>query len=154
LKKIKPGNLEQAVLKTAEGMEFKVPQGELVQEMNVLKNGIEKGAAKIEQKIEWVRYPKHIPPMNIKEWKKIIKLTKNSEALYHPDVNIKELELYAWANGKQVAIPGKNYKVYKFDKIIGANNGKETCYIRVECNGGFIHGHPILEERYLGYIKK
>ena len=42
LKKIKPGNLEQAVLKTAEGLEVKAPHAELAQETNVLQNAAEK----------------------------------------------------------------------------------------------------------------
>lgn len=40
---------------------------------------------------------------------------------------------------------GKNahYKVYDAGKIIGASEGIDTPYIRVECFQGVIHGHPI-----------
>jgi hypothetical protein len=56
-------------------------------------------------------------------------------------------------HGIPVTIPGKNYKVFKCDRIIGAKSGKETCYIRVECSANTIHGHPILESDYLWYLK-
>lgn len=96
-------------------------------------------------------YPKHIPPKN-KTWKDIIALTEHGDALYKPDINIKELELYAWGHGTPTT-NGKNWKVFKSDKIIGANTGKETCYMRVECSANTIHGHPITETKYFELIK-
>lgn len=46
---------------------------------------------------------------------------------------------------------GKNvhYKVYDAGKIIGASEGIDTPYIRVECSQGVIHGHPITKKEYL-----
>ncbi len=67
-------------------------------------------------------------------------------------MNIKELELNAWKYGQKTT-NGKNWKVFKSNEIIGANSGKETCFMRVECSANTIHGHPILESQYLELIK-
>lgn len=105
------------------------------------------------EKLEWSPHGfKHKPRANL-SWKEIIKSTQHGDAMYKPGINIQELELHAWSHGQQVSIPGKNYKVFKHNKIVGANSGKETCYMRVECNTNTIHGHPILESSYLRYLK-
>ena len=105
------------------------------------------------QEVEWAsNYPKHRPPKRV-SWKEIMKTTKHGPAKYKPEINIRDLELHAWGHGQKVTIPGKNWKVLKYDKVIGANSGKETCYMRVECSANVIHGHPILEKDYLRYLK-
>ena len=47
----------------------------------------------------------------------------------------------------------KNWKVKAYDRIIGATNGKETRYVRIENSVGTIHGHPITESEYLKLLK-
>lgn len=70
---------------------------------------------------------------------------------YKPDLDIQELELYAWHYGKKVT-NGKNWKVFKFDFIVGAMSGKETLCVLIKCKNNTIHGHPILECEYLELI--
>jgi len=41
----------------------------------------------------------------------------------------------------------------KFDKVVGASNGIETQYVRVEMSANTIHGHPITKAEYLKLIK-
>ncbi len=53
-----------------------------------------------------------------------------------------------WEYGEKVTIPGKNWKVMKFDKVIGANGGKETTFMRIECSANTVHGRD-----YLRYLK-
>lgn len=55
--------------------------------------------------------------------------------------------MHAWKYGKPTT-NSKNWKVFKADQIIGANSGKETCYMGIECSANTIHGHPILESKY------
>ncbi len=103
------------------------------------------------EKLDWTNHRgKHVPPKDL-SWKKIVESTKYESAKYKHEINIKELEFYVWENGQKTT-NNKNWKVFKFDKIIGAKKGKETPYIRVECNTNTIHGHPILEHEYLEYI--
>lgn len=47
----------------------------------------------------------------------------------------------------------KNWKVKAYDKIIGATEGKETCYVRIECSSNTIHGHPISRKEYNKLLK-
>lgn len=110
------------------------------------------GLSNVKEKLEWTNHRfKHVPPKNL-SWKEVIKATKNSDALYKPGINIKELELYAWQHGTQTT-RGKNWKVFKAAEIIGANEGKETVFMRVECSANTVHGHPILEAEYWEYLK-
>ncbi len=146
-------------LVTPEGFVFKAPHA--AKESGVLKNAADKvkGTTKkvvegVTEQVEWAsHYPKHRPPKNV-GWKEIMKSTKHGAALYKPSIDIKQLELHAWQHGQKVTTPGKNWKVFKCDRIIGANSGKETCYIRVECSANVVHGHPISESNYLRYLKK
>lgn len=71
---------------------------------------------------------------------------------YRSEVNIEALELHAWQHG-QIITNNKNWKVFNAGKIIGAKSGKETMCMRVECSANTIHGHPILENEYWGYLK-
>lgn len=59
----------------------------------------------------------------------------------------------AWETGTIVK-NGKNWKVKKYDGIIGASGGKETQYIRIENNSGTIHGHPITESEYMKLLRE
>lgn len=85
-------------------------------------------------------------------WKEVIKITEYGDALYKPEINIQELEFYAWQNGIPTT-DGRNRKVFKAQEVIGAKRGKETIFMRVECNTNTIHGHPILEDDYKRYLK-
>ena len=48
---------------------------------------------------------------------------------------------------------GKNWKVQRYDDIIGATNGKETQFGRIENSANTIHGHPISESEYFKLLK-
>lgn len=110
------------------------------------------GSSNVKEKLEWTSHRfKHVPPKNL-SWKEVIKATKNSDALYKPGINIKELELYAWEHGTPTT-RGKNWKVFKAAEVIGANEGKETVFMRIECSVNTVHGHPILEAEYWEYLK-
>ena len=67
-----------------------------------------------------------------------------------PEIHIESLERTAWIKGTPVSSFGKNvhYKVYDTGKIIGASEGIDTPYIRVECSQGVIDGHPITKKEY------
>lgn len=85
-------------------------------------------------------------------WSKIRKAIKNGESVkYKPEIHIESIERTAWTKGTPVLSFGKNvhYKVYDAGKIIGASEGIDTPYIRVECSQGVIHGHPITKKEYL-----
>jgi hypothetical protein len=157
------GNDSQVVL--ADGGTASISPEQLAEDANVLARNSNKasstGKSEVSapvgaaggEKVKWAsHYPKHRPPKNV-SWKDIIKSTKHDAAKYKPGIDIKQLELHAWEQGQKVTIPGKNWKVFKCDKVIGANSGKETCFMRVECSVNVIHGHPILEKDYLRYLK-
>ncbi|WP_251561283.1 RHS repeat-associated core domain-containing protein [Paenibacillus pasadenensis] len=120
--------------------------------VEVLKNG-NKVRAEVSSSVKWKFYTKHIPQKNL-SWNAIIKSTANgANARYKPGIDIESLERYAWEYGTQ-ANNRDLFKVIKFDKVIGASDGKETVYMRVEMNSmGEIHGHPISEDRFKKYLK-
>ncbi len=91
---------------------------------------------------------KHAAAKNV-PWQKIVKSTKSGAAKFMQGMDVEKLTKEAWDNGQEVTT-GKPWKVYKSDKIIGANSGKETQYMRVELSETTkeIHGHPILEAEY------
>jgi hypothetical protein len=50
--------------------------------------------------------------------------------------------------------PGKiDWKAYDNKKIIGAKDGIETPYMRIEISANTIHGHPITPEEFITYTK-
>lgn len=86
-------------------------------------------------------------------WKQVIKSTKSGPAKYHTSiVDIEAFEREAWSTGIPVTNE-KNWKVKKYDTIIGATEGKETYYVRIECSADTIHGHPISESEYNKLLK-
>ncbi|UEX72898.1 RHS domain-containing protein [Escherichia fergusonii] len=90
---------------------------------------------------EWTNHGyKHFPPKN-KSWKDIIKSTKSGPAKYSPDIDIKTLEYDVFNTGTPVT-NGKPWKVKDMGKVIGASEGKESQWVRVELSGG-TNGHPI-----------
>jgi hypothetical protein len=58
----------------------------------------------------------------------------------------------AWDNGTPVT-SGKTWKVYKADHIVGAKQGIETPYIRVELSSNTIHGHPITPQEFFDLVR-
>lgn len=84
---------------------------------------------------------------NVQEWVDPLGLS-NAQA---PEIHIESLERTAWTKGTPVSSFGKNvhYKVYDAGNIIGASEGIDTPYIRVECSQGVIDGHPITKKEYL-----
>ena len=87
---------------------------------------------------------KHVsPPVNKnRSWQDVVKTTQRGPAKYLPGTNIEALERKAWDAGTKVTT-GKTWKVYDAGEIIGASEGKETRYMRVELSANTIHGHPI-----------
>jgi hypothetical protein len=97
------------------------------------------------------RYAKHIPKSDA--WtKSVIEETRGKTALYKPGEDVEMLERGVWQNGTPVT-NGKNWKVYEFDRVIGASDGKAVRWIRVEYSAGTIHGHPITEQVYRNLIR-
>ncbi|MGS2871675.1 RHS repeat-associated core domain-containing protein [Enterobacter huaxiensis] len=84
---------------------------------------------------------KHFLPKN-KSWKDIIKSTKTGPAKYTHDVDIKTLEYDVFNTGMPVT-NGKPWKVKDIGQVIGASEGKESQWMRVELSANTIHGHPI-----------
>lgn len=96
---------------------------------------------------------KHFPNKN-QSWKDIVKSTKTGPAKYSFDIqDIEAFERAAWESGTPVT-NGKNWRVNKFDTTIGAVNGKETVYVRIENSSNTIHGHPISETEYDKLLKE
>ncbi|WPQ60685.1 polymorphic toxin-type HINT domain-containing protein [Chitinophaga sancti] len=91
-------------------------------------------------------------------WKDVIKWTKDNEAIYKSAVKeeVRTLEMTAISEGLEVPIgKGVKYFIYDAGKVIGASEGKETQYLRVElASDGSVHGHPITDVDYRKYLKK
>lgn len=94
--------------------------------------------------VDWTAHGyKHSPQKNM-PWKDVINSTKSGPAKYKPEINIEALEREAYRNG----IPTNNqkpWKVKKYNNTIGASDGKQSPWIRVELSANTIHGHPISE---------
>lgn len=120
------------------------------QKVNV---GSGSGSAAVAKKVEWTPHGfKHVPKKHL-SWKETVKETgEGGDAKYKHDVNIEALERFAWENGTPTN-DGRPWKVMKFEKIIGAKNGIETNYMRVEMTSNTIHGHPITPKEYTKYTK-
>ena len=102
--------------------------------------------------VEWTNHGyKHFPQKNM-TWGEIVKSTKNGPAKYKNGIEIESIERQVWDAGIPVT-NGKPWKVQEFDYTIGASNGKETSYMRVEESAGVIHGHPITKEEYKKLLK-
>ena len=103
--------------------------------------------------VNWTSHGyKHFPDKS-KPWKQIVQSTKNGPAKYSPNIgDIETFERDAWATGTPTT-NGKNWRVKAYDRVIGATNGMETKYVRIECSANTIHGHPISEQEYLGLIR-
>jgi RHS repeat-associated protein len=107
-------------------------------------------------KVDWTPHGnKHVPPKNA-SWKDIVSSTKTGAAKYIPGTSIETIERAVWATGTKVSTGGKNttWKVAELPGVIGASEGKETSFIRIECSQGVIHGHPISQKEYLKLIKR
>jgi len=103
-------------------------------------------------KISWTNHGhKHFPKKHL-SWKETIKETRYGDAKYKPEVNIEKLERMAWEKGTPVTSK-KPWKVFKADDIIGATDGIETPYMRIEMSANTIHGHPITLAEYKAYLK-
>ncbi len=96
---------------------------------------------------------KHFPNKN-QSWNQIVKSTKSGSAKYSFDIqDVEAFERSAWESGTPVT-NGKNWRVNKYDKVIGAVDGKETVYVRIEKSANTIHGHPISKAEYNKLMKK
>ena len=128
-------------------------EGEKIAKSGQVKQTKAKNKEGSEADVNWTDHGhKHFPGKN-KSWKDIVKSTKNGPAKYSPDIkDIEAFEREAWETGTPVT-NGKNWKVKKYNDIIGATGGKETQYIRIENSANIIHGHPIFESEYLKLLK-
>ncbi|MCA8257283.1 DUF6531 domain-containing protein [Burkholderia sp. AU31624] len=88
-------------------------------------------------------------------WADIVKSTKSGPAKYLPGTDIEALERKIYATGQAVT-NGKSWKVKNMGEVIGASEGEETTFVRVEESAGVIHGHPITEREFkkLTCVKK
>ena len=148
----KLGPAEEAVAITAEGLPVQVRIAEEgIEQLFSLKDVPWKIESNLAKNISWTNHGfKHFPPKNL-SWKEIVKLTKTGDALYKPGINIEKIERFAWENGKKVTTD-KPWKVIEFDHIIGAKNGTETQFMRVEISANTIHGHPITPAEFKKYL--
>ena len=128
-------------------------EGEKIAKSSQAKQTKARDKAGSEGDVNWTDHGhKHFPGKN-KSWKDIVKSTKNGPAKYSPDIkDIEAFEREAWETGTPVT-NGKNWKVKKYNDIIGATGGKETQYIRIENSANTIHGHPISKSEYLKLLK-
>ncbi|MDE1464139.1 polymorphic toxin-type HINT domain-containing protein [Spartinivicinus poritis] len=94
---------------------------------------------------------KHSAPKN-RKWSDIVKDTKSGPAKYKQGTDIESLEKDAWKTGTDVT-NGKPWKVKEYDQPIGASEGKESRWIRIEYSGETIHGHPISKKEYQKLLK-
>jgi peptidoglycan hydrolase-like protein with peptidoglycan-binding domain len=102
-------------------------------------------------------YPRHLPPKGV-AWNSAVKSTRHGPAKYMPGIDIEMLEREVHRFGLQSTKPGKTrWRVMQFNSVIGASEGKEVKWVRVEETGGpdslVIHGHPITEKEYKDLIK-
>ncbi len=97
--------------------------------------------------VAWSMYNnKHVVGKDV-NWSAVVKATKDSPAKYLPGTPVELMERYVWAKGTPVT-NGKKWKVMAFDHFIGASEGKQVQWMRVEFSGGSIHGHPISLQEY------
>lgn len=89
---------------------------------------------------------KHFPPKGV-AWQKIVKSTGGGPAKYFPGVDIENLERLVFKTGTP-AVNGKPWKVMEFQSIVGASDGQESRWIRVESSAGTLHGHPITHDEF------
>ncbi|MGX9379881.1 RHS repeat-associated core domain-containing protein [Pseudomonas sp. JQ36] len=103
--------------------------------------------------VQWTNHGnKHVAPKA--PWPSVVKSTANGGAAkYAPGTDIEALERHAFEHGQEVN-NGKPWKVIDMGRIIGANDGKETRFMRVELSANTIHGHPISEDAFKKLTKK
>lgn len=138
--------LIEALEKLAEEMDKKTKDNANVG--RAIKNAFEQKS----KQTRWTKHDrKHIPQKNI-SWKNILEDTKHGDAKYKHNIDIELLEKTAWSKGKPTT-NDRNWKVMKFNDIIGAKKGIETKCVRVECSANTIHGHPIPLSEYRSLLK-
>ena len=97
--------------------------------------------------VKWSAYDgKHVARGSL-DWATVVARTVGDAAKYRTGTDVELLERYVWQNGT-AATNGKNFKVMAFDYVIGANEGQEVKWMRVEMTSGTIHGHPISLQEY------
>jgi len=91
---------------------------------------------------------KHLAPSRML-WKEIVESTLKYPAKFKNAKEYIELTKKAWDEGKAVT-NGKLWKVYEASEVIGASEGKETKYMRVELTESTkeLHSSPITSEQY------
>jgi hypothetical protein len=90
---------------------------------------------------------KHNAPKNI-SWNNIVESTKSGPAKYKYGTDIQKIEMEVYKTGTNVT-NGKPWKVKGFDTIVGAKDGIETRYVRLEISpDGTVHSHPITPQEY------
>ena len=95
---------------------------------------------------------KHVAPKNV-QWDSVVESTRNGPAKFVHGTNVNDLTNQAWTKGHSVT-NGKDWKVYKSDSVVGAKNGQETTYMRVERSpDGQLHGHPITSQEAARLLK-
>jgi RHS repeat-associated protein len=116
------------------------------------KANVDDGAPKSPD-VQWTNHGnKHVAPKA--PWPSVVKSTANGGAAkYAPGTDIEALERHAFEHGQEVN-NGKPWKVIDMGRTIGANDGKETRFMRVELSANTIHGHPISEDAFKKLTKK
>lgn len=117
----------------------------------LLKGGLKQSDILAQFKSSTYKY-KHNAPKNTL-WKDVVESTKSGPAKYKYGTDIGKLELEALQKGKFVN-NGKAWKVFDAGNIVGAKDGIQTQYIRVEISpDGTFHSHHITPQEYKKYTK-
>src|SRR5690606_14956414 len=93
----------------------------------------------------WRSYPKHLPSRRVLSQgpEVFAEATRGRPALYLQHEQVQQLETTAWERGVTTRTGNTEYRVWRFDDIIGASDGELTRCIRVEVTAGVLHGHPV-----------
>jgi hypothetical protein len=120
---------------------FIVPELKSLKELEIFKMS--------SRELKVVQYgAKHLAPARML-WKEIVESTLKGPAKFKNAKEYVELTKKAWDEGKAVT-NGKLWKVYEVNEVIGASEGKETKYMRVELTESTkeLHSSPITGEQY------
>jgi hypothetical protein len=96
--------------------------------------------------------PKHQAQKN-QDWKRVRQNTQSGPAKYKHDVDREYIERHVWKNGYSTTTTNSP-TVMEFDRIIGASNGKDSRWVRVEISSNTIHGRPISKRDFDRAIKE
>lgn len=83
-------------------------------------------------------------------------LTLNSDSLYYPQFQPREIERRVVDVGLYVQSPKahKTFKILEFEVPIGACNGQPSKWVKIEATSDQYHGRPIAYEQYTRLLSR